>query len=293
MSRAQAHSKEQHPEKYHRFNRVQRVQHFVLMISFTLLAVTGLPQMYATTGWGEVMVQALGGIEWIRLQHRWLATTLIVVSIFHLFEVAYKVFVLRVRLTMMPSWKDVTDAVQYFLYNVRLAKTPPQFPRYNFGEKAEYWAVIWGTVIMVITGFMLWNPIATTQFLPGQFIPAAKAAHGGEALLAVLSILTWHAYNVHIKMFNKSMFTGYLSREEMEEEHALELEELEKGRAEREPQTAPQKIRFRQRIFYPIAAVLTLACVVGLYYFLTFEQTAITTVPRQEVDVFVPATPQP
>jgi cytochrome b subunit of formate dehydrogenase len=261
------------------------------MLSFTLLAVTGLPQMYASTGWGAAMIQALGGIELIRIEHRLLATTLIVVSVFHLFEVAYKIFVQRVRLTMMPTWKDVTDAVQYFLYNLRLTKSPPQFPRYNFGEKAEYWAVIWGTVIMVITGFMLWNPIATTQFVPGQFIPAAKAAHGGEALLAVLSILTWHAYNVHIKVFNKSMFTGFLSREEMEEEHPLELEELEKPAAQPEPRAETQTLRLRQRLFYPVAAVVSIIFLVGLYLFVTYEETAITTIPRQEVEVFVPASP--
>ncbi|MCS7039976.1 MAG: hypothetical protein NZP34_10260, partial [Caldilineales bacterium] len=74
----------------------------------------------------------------------------------------------------------------------------------------EYWAVIWGTAVMIITGFMLWNPITTTKFLPGSWIPAAKAAHGGEALLAFLAIIVWHVYNVHIKTFNRSMFTGKL-----------------------------------------------------------------------------------
>ncbi|MCZ7666212.1 MAG: hypothetical protein M5U34_02700 [Chloroflexi bacterium] len=59
-------------------------------------------------------------------------------------------------------------------------------------KKIEYWAVIWGTAVMILTGFTLWNPIAITQFLPGQFIPAAKTAHSAEALLAVLSIVVWH-----------------------------------------------------------------------------------------------------
>jgi hypothetical protein len=163
--------------------------------------------------------------------------------------------------------------------------------RYNFGEKIEYWAVIWGTVVMVITGFMLWNPISTTSFLPGQAIPAAKAAHGGEALLAVLSIITWHVYHVHVKRFNRSMFTGYISHAEMEEEHALELEEIERGWGPDEPD--PAVLRRRQRVFIPIAAVMTAVLLVGLYFFVTYERTAITTVPRQQVDVFVPVTPVP
>lgn len=164
-------------------------------------------------------------------------------------------------------------------------------PRYNFGEKLEYWAVIWGTVVMVITGFMLWNPIATTNFLPGQFIPAAKAAHGGEGLLAVLSIITWHMYHVHIRSFNRSMFTGRLSRHEMEEEHALELAEIEAGITD--PPLPEPELRRRRLIFYPVALVISVTLLVGLYFFVTFEETAITTIPRQEIDVFVPATPTP
>ena len=97
--------------------------------------------------------------------------------------------------------------------------------RFTFEEKVEYWSLLWGTVIMVATGFALWNPIATARFLPGQWIPAALAAHGGEALLAVLAIVVWHGYGVHLRHFNRSMFTGSLSEAEMRQEHPLELEE--------------------------------------------------------------------
>ncbi len=92
-----------------------------------------------------------------------------------------------------------------------VAKTPPQMGRYTFEEKMEYWAFAWGAIIMGATGFMMWNPISTVKFLPGEVIPAAKAAHGGEALLAVLAIIIWHMYGVHIKRFNKSMWTGKMS----------------------------------------------------------------------------------
>jgi cytochrome b subunit of formate dehydrogenase len=212
-------------------------------------------------------------------------------TIYHGGVVTYKVFVQRVRLTMMPGWKDVTDAFQSLLYYVGLAKEPPRMGRYNFGEKAEYWAVIWGTLVMVITGFMLWNPIATTRFLPGQVIPAALAAHGGEGLLAVLSIILWHMYHVHVKSFNRSMFTGRISRHEMEEEHALELEEIEQGIAARP--VDPVAVRRRTLIFAPIAVVISITLLVGLYFFVTFEQTAITTISRQDIEVFVPAAEDP
>jgi formate dehydrogenase gamma subunit len=278
------------PTQYRRFTGAQRIEHALLVLSFTVLAITGLPQKYPDTFWGSGMIQWMGGIELVRIIHRAAAILLIVETIYHFVIVLYKIWVLRLPLTMLPSLKDVTDALQTLRYNLYLAKSPPAMGRYSFGEKAEYWAVIWGTVIMVVTGFVLWNPIAATYFLPGEFVPAAKAAHGGEALLAVLSIITWHVYNVHIKQFNKSMFTGYISQHEMEEEHKLELAELNAGLSP--PKALPPDLyQRRQRLFLQLATVVSLVLLIALYFFVTFEQTAITTVPRDSVEIFVPATP--
>jgi hypothetical protein len=156
----------------------------------------------------------------------------------------------------------------------------------------EYWAVIWGGVIMIITGFMLWNPIATTRFLPGEFVPAAKTAHSAEALLAFLAILIWHFYWVHLKTFNRSIFTGSLTHEQMLHEHAAELEAIEAGRIP-PPPSLVVKLR-RERIFVPVASIAIAVGLAGLYNFVTFEQTAITTVPPAETVVaFIPATPTP
>lgn len=279
------------PQSYQRFTLSQRIEHALLLTSFTVLGLTGIPQKFSTMPWAAWMIDLMGGIEMARILHRIAAVMLMLETIYHGGVVTYKVFVLRVRLTMLPTWKDVQDGLQSLAYNLGLAKERPAMPRYNFGEKLEYWAVIWGTVVMVITGFMLWNPIATTNFLPGQFIPAAKAAHGGEALLAVLSIITWHTYHVHIRSFNRSMFTGRLSRHEMEEEHALELAEIEAGITD--PPLPEPVLRRRRLIFYPVALLISVTLLVGLYFFVTFEETAITTIPRQDIDVFVPATPTP
>jgi hypothetical protein len=82
---------------------------------------------------------------------------------------------------------------------------------------------------MVITGFMMWNPIATTNILPGQIVPAAKAAHGAEAVLAILAIIIWHLYHVLVKTFNRSMYNGKLSEEQMLHEHPLELADIKAG----------------------------------------------------------------
>lgn len=276
---------------YLRFNGWQRLEHLTLLVSFTVLAVTGIPQKFTAQFWASSAIGVMGGIEWTRQIHHVAAIILLAASIYHFIVVGYKVYVRRVNLTMLPGWQDVRDGLQALSYNVGLAKAPPKMGRYTFGEKVEYWAVVWGTVVMAITGFMLWNPIATASIFPGQFIPAAKAAHGGEAILAVLSILTWHLYNVHIKEFNKSMFTGMIAEHAMEEEHPLELEDIETGRATIVAETAG--VRRRARLFAPVAAVITILLVVGLYFFVTYEQTAITTVPPTGIEVFVPLTPGP
>ena len=128
-------------------------------------------------------------------------------AIFHIGMLGYKIVVLGHRLTMVPTLKDAKDVFDEVRYNLGLRRKPPQYPRYSYGEKAEYLAVVWGTLIMVLTGFKLWNPIAVTKIVPGAWLPAARAAHGAEALLAVASIVTWHMYSVHFKHFNRAMFT--------------------------------------------------------------------------------------
>ena len=188
--------------------------------------------------------------------------------------------------------KDVTNAWGIFLYNLKLKKDKPQQGRFTFDEKFEYWAFVWGTAVMGITGFMLWNPIATAKILPGVAIPAALAAHSGEALLAVLAIAIWHFYNVHIKHLNKSMFTGYISEHEMLEEHALELADIKAGVHEI-PQDPPVVAK-RKKIFIPVYAVLAAIMLVGVYFFVAGEETALATVPpAEDVTVFVPLTPTP
>lgn len=126
----------------------------------------------------------------------------------------------------------------------------------------------------------MWNPIATANLLPGQVIPAAKVAHGLEAILAVLSILIWHTYHVHLRHFNRSIFTGFLNRKEMKEEHPSELDRIDRGVVLREPVKSVR--RKREIIFFPIAAFLSAFMFAGLFAFVTFEQTSITTLPPGE-----------
>jgi cytochrome b subunit of formate dehydrogenase len=97
-------------------------------------------------------------------------------------------------------------------------------------QKLEYWAAAWGLVIMVATGFINWFPVAAANIAPGFLIPLAKSIHGWEAVLAVFWILSAHLYSAvwsrSVFPFDRSIWTGKISKERLREEHALEHEKL-------------------------------------------------------------------
>ncbi len=277
---------------YVRFTLSDRIQHLVMLLSFTTLALTGLVQKYALSSVSVFMVRSFGGIERVRTTHHVAAILLMLVAVYHIVNLGYKIFVLRRPLAMLPGVQDVLDAWSAFRYNIGLVKSRPQLGRYGFEEKAEYWALVWGILIMGLTGFMMWNPLTTVRLLPGDIIPAAKTAHGAEAVLAVLAIIVWHMYGVHLRRFNKAMWTGRASEEEMLHEHPLELADIKAGFADRLPE--PAALRKRQHVYYPIAAIVALVLLFAVYGFVNGEQTAITTVPPEiatTVPIYVPQTP--
>jgi cytochrome b subunit of formate dehydrogenase len=282
-----ARKKVQQHQQFPRFRVMARIEHIILLVSFTVLSITGLPQKYIEAPISETMIAMMGGIEMVRIIHRYAAFLLVAGSVFHLFTGAYRSLVKRERMRIMLRPSDARDLWDTIRHNLGFLPEPPKMPKFNFGEKVEYWAVIWGTAVMVITGFMLWNPIASTAILPGQFIPAALAAHGGEAVLAVLSILIWHMYNVLVKHRNFSIFTGNLPRHQMEEEHGLELERLESG-GDPWPGMSLPVLKRRRRNFLIISVILSGLIMFALVWLFTFEQTAITTIPRVTREVFVP-----
>ena len=278
---------------YQRFPLARRIEHLVMLLSFSILGLTGLPQRYPLAGISVWFVNLLGGIENLRAVHHISATVMMLGTAWHIVFAGYKVFVLREKMSMLPSLQDIKDGWQALMYNIGFGKKFPQMGRYTFEEKLEYWAFVWGAVVMGLTGFLMWNPITAAKILPGDWIPAAKAAHGGEAVLAVLAIILWHMYGVHIRRFNKSMWTGELSEEEMLHEHPLELADIKAGIANR-PVT-PEVLRKRQRVYFPVAGLLTFAMLAGVYGFINTEETALTTIPPlpTQVPVYVPQTPTP
>jgi cytochrome b subunit of formate dehydrogenase len=277
---------------YTRFDLSYRITHIIFLISFTILGITGLVQKFSTYPFSQAIIASFGGIENTRLIHHFSAIVMMVVSIYHVIDLLYRVYVLRVPWSMLPWISDAKHLIHDLGYYFGINKRKAYYGRYTYAEKMEYLAVVWGTIVMGITGFMMWNPITTAQWIPGQFIPAAKTAHGLEAILAVLAIILWHFYHVHLKHFNKSIFTGKLTRGEMKHEHPAELSEIETGMRWKRP---PSKvIRRRQAVYFPVAIVLTAVFGFGAFQFISIEDTAITTVPKGETaQVFVPVTPTP
>ena len=260
-----------------RFDKLSTIEHWILLVTFTMLVVTGLPQKFAQVAFSQTLIALMGGIETVRVIHRIMAGGMMVSAIMHGGSLTYRLFVLRRPAYLLPTFRDMRDAIQHITYSIGLTKEHPHMPRFNFEEKLEYWAVVWGTVVMVVTGFMLWNPVATTRFLPGEFVPAAKAAHGGEALLAAISIVLFHMYSV-LSNRNFSIFTGKMRLSLYQTKHAEELEDILDGDIPTMPDEDVWKKRMR--LFVPWAVIMTIALVAALIWFVTFEQTAITTLPQ-------------
>ncbi len=216
-----------HQERtFRRFSLSQRLQHGVQIFTFTTLCFTGLLQKFSSNESLETLIALLGGVERLRLVHRVAAAIFVVEVIYHAFELGWLILVKRSRLSMLPVVKDGRDALQMFKYFLGRTTQKPQFDRFDFKQKVEYLSLIWGSIVMISTGLLMWFPVQATFLLPGEAIPAARVAHGGEGLLACLVIFTWHMYSAHfapeVFPFDTTIFTGRISESRMIHEHPLE-----------------------------------------------------------------------
>jgi formate dehydrogenase gamma subunit len=209
-----------------RFSKRQRVEHFLVMILFLLLAVTGFPQKFFDMAWSQWLIIHLGGIDRVRWLHRLSGILFASVAVLHLAVVLSLAARKRITLNMIPTKKDFRDAIITLRYYLGLSEEQARFDRYEYRQKFEYWGLILGGLIMISTGFILYFPIFWTRFLSGEVIPAANVAHSSEGLLAFLIVIIWHIYNAHLNPdvfpFDSSIFTGKISEERMEKEHPLE-----------------------------------------------------------------------
>lgn len=217
---------------FHRFTLGQRWEHTIIIISTLALFLTGLPQKYRTATWSQHLLSTPERLNFIQQVHHIFAIVLTLEVAYHLFKGLYLLSRRRLSSAIFPDWQDVSDAWQMLRYLLFLSKEKPRFRKYNFEQKITYWFLFFGIGIMVISGFIIWFPIAVTSFLPGGVIPAAKLAHSTEAIVAAIFVLIWHFYHVHLERLNLSIFTGWLNERDMREYHALEYERLTGENAE-------------------------------------------------------------
>ena len=279
MPAARSHASNRH---YRRFGPIEIVMHAFMMISFIGLALTGVPLLFADHGWAVALVKAMGGFQGAALIHRISAVIMTVLFVGHIVRVFVRAFLAEDWLayfwgpySMVPNLKDGRDIVGMFKWF--FGKGPrPQFDRYTYWEKFDYWAVFWGMFIIGGSGFMLWFPMFFAEFLPGWVFNIAMIVHGEEALLAVGFIFTIHFFNGHLRPEKFPMdlviFTGRLPEHELKDERPVEYARLvEKGglAAIEMPPPTTETVLY-SRIFGSIGLVLGLITI----FFILFSAFA-------------------
>ncbi|MBD3287747.1 DUF4405 domain-containing protein [candidate division KSB1 bacterium] len=208
----------------------ERIQHFLLMISFIVLVITGFALKYPEAWWAAPFTQWEGAFALRGLLHRIAAAVMIGLSVYHVYYLAATRRGQGQIKALLPKVKDVTDVIHMFKYYFGLSKDKPKFERYNYIEKAEYWALIWGTVVMSLTGFILWFENISLRYFPKWITDVSTVIHFYEAVLATLAILVWHFYfqffDPHVYPMNTTCVTGKISEKNMQEEHPIEYERL-------------------------------------------------------------------
>ena len=241
----------QDDEIFLRMNLAERLQHWVLIGTFFLLIVTGLPLFFYEVRLFKWLLPS-GQSFYVRgVIHRVAAVAMIANVVAHLL---YSALTRRGRdnlKDMLPRWQDVKDAVGIFGYNVGLSRflnkrgigtrffrkhpywlfeTHPRYGRYNFVEKFEYWALAWGTFVMIVSGFFMWNVELSLRLFPLWVHDIFIIVHGYEAILAFLAVIIWHMYNVHLSpevfQMSRIWLNGKITGKELRELHPLEYEKI-------------------------------------------------------------------
>ena len=191
------------------------------MALFVVLAVTGLSQKFYMLEISQSIILTLGGIDSTRFLHHIAAILFTILAFEHIFVNCIGIIFAQWDTNMLISIKDAQDAIHNVRYYLGMTDKPAMSGKYNYKEKFIYWLVLLGGIQQILTGFILWFPAATTKYLPGQFIPAAKVVHTNDAMLIFLLIGIWHIYDSlfspEVFPLNKSIFTGYEDKRRMEQ----------------------------------------------------------------------------
>jgi formate dehydrogenase gamma subunit len=211
------------PRTVLRMTRSQRVQHLALLLSFTILAVTGFALKYPDS-W---VAWLLGSDELIRRwSHRLAGVLMLGLGVFHLVYVIATREGRQLVKDLWPTGRDGRDLIANARILLGGQAQKPKFGRFGYPEKFEYWAVVWGTIIMGVTGLVIWLKLDVTQFLPRWIIDVATTVHYYEAILACLAIIVWHLYHVifdpEVYPLNWAWWDGKVSADWYHKEHPLD-----------------------------------------------------------------------
>jgi cytochrome b subunit of formate dehydrogenase len=204
-----------------RMEKEQRVQHLLLLVSFFTLVITGFALKFPESMFARALLMS----ETVRsIVHRVAGTLLILVSLYHVFYLAAKRSGRRMLFDMLPVPQDATNILGTLRFYLGLGGSHPRHGRFTYGEKMEYWALVWGTFVMASTGLMLWFKVGAGNLVPRWWLDVATAIHFYEAILATLAILVWHFYQVifdpDVYPMNWAWWDGKMSIESYSHEHA-------------------------------------------------------------------------
>ncbi|PIQ87025.1 MAG: hypothetical protein COV74_02450 [Candidatus Omnitrophica bacterium CG11_big_fil_rev_8_21_14_0_20_45_26] len=201
-----------------RFTKVERMQHSILTLTFCVLAYTGFALKWPNAWWAFPFTLGHFNFDWRGVVHRFAAALFTLLALYHIF---FLLFTERGRKQLKAFFfrkKDAKDFTQLMKYNLGKIKEKPKFQRYNYIEKMEYWALVWGSVVMIATGILMTFEDFTMRYFPKWILDVALTIHFYEAVLATLAIIVWHFYFTifdpdHYPM-NWSMKTGLITKEE-------------------------------------------------------------------------------
>ncbi len=179
-----------------RMNLWFRIAHWGIMASFPTLVFTGFALKYPDSWWSKPLLLWESGVGVRGGLHRTAAIVMIAATVFHVVHLVLKKRDRSFIWAMLPTITDATDMLHVFRYNLGLTDESPKFAKFNYAEKMEYWAFMWGTLVMGVSGFLLWFNNFTLRHFPKWVTDAATAVHWYEALLATFAILIWHFYLV-------------------------------------------------------------------------------------------------
>ncbi len=190
----------------------ERVQHAVLVISFFTLVWTGFALKYPDQWWARPLLLMEGTHSMRSLIHRIAAVIFVAVSLTHVISLIASRKLRDHWKEMLPNINDAREGLSNFAYNLGLGSAPPGRSAHSYIEKAEYWAVVWGAVVMVSSGLLLWANTLAMKWLPKAWLDVATSVHFYEAVLATLAIVVWHFYSIifdpDIYPLNTAFLTG-------------------------------------------------------------------------------------